>query len=179
MSAAKIARRYAVALQTLTAGERALEDKIIYDLQEIAGLYSNKAIKKIIASPIVSQDLLNEIFGCVEKQMQSPDILRKFLGTLVEHRRTALLPELAGAFRKLVQQSRGQVDALVTAAVVLEEGELNSIKSNLESLLHKKINLVQALDDSILGGFVIRVENSVLDISLKTKLEHMTKFAVS
>jgi F0F1-type ATP synthase delta subunit len=46
-------------------------------------------------------------------------------------------------------------------------------------MLGKRVNLLQNVDKSILGGFEIRIENSVLDMTLKTKLEHMTKFAVS
>lgn len=179
MSAPKIAHRYAVALLSLVSGQQGLEDKLSNDLEAIAQLYDNPGIKKIIASPIVNPEILNAVFKNVFEQLQSPEILKNFIGTLIESRRTSVLPLMAKTFRILVQKSRGLLDATVTTAVVLQEAEVSEIRGKLEALLHKKINLVQKMDSSILGGFVIRVENSVIDMSLKTKLELLTKFAVS
>ncbi|WP_141736711.1 ATP synthase F1 subunit delta [Oligoflexus tunisiensis] len=179
MSAEKIAHRYATALLSLTEGKADVQDKITSDLAAMAQLYDDKAIRKIIASPIVNPELLQSVFNNVTEQLKSPDVLKRFLGTLVESKRTALLPTLAQDFKHQVQKSRGIVDATVTSAVVLNEAELKDIRTKLESMLGKRVNLLQSVDKSILGGFEIRIENSVLDMTLKTKLEHMTKFAVS
>lgn len=179
MSAEKIAHRYAAALMTLTEGQTDVQDKIINDLAAMAQLYDDKAIRKIIASPIVNPELLQSVFNNVADQLKSSEVLRRFTSTLIENKRTALLPELALDFKRQVQKSRGIVDATVTAAVPLNDGELKDIRTKLESMLGKRVNLLQNADKSILGGFEIRIENSVLDMTLKTKLEHMTKFAVS
>jgi ATP synthase F1 delta subunit len=179
VSAEKIAHRYAAALLTLTQGQNDVQDKIINDLAAMAQLYDDKAIRKIIASPIVNPELLQSVFNNVTGQLQSPDVLKRFLGTLIENKRTALLPVLAQDFKHQVQKSRGIVDAIVTSAVALNENELKDIRSKLEGMLGKRVNLLPNVDKSILGGFEIRIDNSVLDMTLKTKLEHMTKFAVS
>jgi F-type H+-transporting ATPase subunit delta len=179
VSAEKIAHRYSAALMTLTEGQTAVQDKIIDDLASMAQLYDDKAIRKIIASPIVNPELLKSVFDNVTDQLKSSDVLKRFLGSLIENKRTGLLPELALDFKRQVQKSRGIVDATVTAAVPLNEGEMSDIRTKLESMLSKRVNLLQKVDKSILGGFEIRIENSVLDMTLKTKLEHMTKFAVS
>jgi F-type H+-transporting ATPase subunit delta len=179
VSAEKIAHRYSAALLSLTEGQNDVQDKIISDLEAMAQLYQDKAIRKVIASPIVNADLLKSVFSNITGQLQSADILRKFVGTLIESKRTALLPELAEDFKRQVQKSRGIVDATVTAAVALNETEVQDIRTKLEGMLGKRVNLIQAVDKSILGGFAIRIDNSVLDMTLKTKLEHMTKFAVS
>lgn len=179
MSADKIAHRYAAALLSLTENQPEVQDKIVDDLTAMAQLYDDKAIRKIIASPIVNPELLQSVFNNVTSQLQSNETLKKFIRTLIESKRTALLPEMARDFKRQVQRSRGEVDAAVTAAVPLNESELKDIRSKLESMLGKRVNLNQKVDKSILGGFEIRVENSVLDMTLKTKLEHMTKLAVS
>ncbi len=179
MSAEKIAHRYSAALLSLSQGQAELQDKIISDLQSITELFENKPVRKVIASPIVSADLLTQIFSNITTQLQSSDLFKKFIGILIEAKRTSLIPELARTFRHEVQKSRGIVDATVTAAVALRESEVNDIRTKLEGLLGKRVNLLQHVDSSILGGFAIRIDNSVLDMTLKTKLEHMTKFAVS
>lgn len=179
MSAEKITHRYSAALLSLTQGQTDVQDKIISDLAAIAQLYDEKAIRKIIASPIVNPELLQSVFHNVTDQLKSSDVLKRFLGTLIESKRTALLPEIAQDFKRQVQKSRGIVDAVVTAAVALNDSEVKDIRTKLEGMLSKRVNLIQNVDKSILGGFEIRIENSVLDMTLKTKLEHMTKFAVS
>lgn len=179
MSAEKIAHRYSAALLSLTQGQPDVQDKIINDLAAMAQLYEDKAIRKIIASPIVNPELLRSVFDNVATQLKTSDVLKKFIGALIESKRTALLPQLAEDFKRQVQKSRGIVDASVTAAIALNENEIKDIRTKLESMLGKRVNLIQKVDKSILGGFEIRIENSVLDMTLKTKLEHMTKFAVS
>jgi F0F1-type ATP synthase delta subunit len=46
-------------------------------------------------------------------------------------------------------------------------------------MLSKRVILTTEVDKSILGGFVIKIDNNLIDMSLKTKLDNMTKFAVS
>ncbi|MDQ3230373.1 MAG: ATP synthase F1 subunit delta, partial [Pseudobdellovibrionaceae bacterium] len=162
-----------------TEGQTEIQDKIISDLESMALLYEDKAIRKVIASPIVNPELLQSVFTNLMTQLTSSDVLRRFLGTLIENRRTGLLPTLALDFKRQVQKSRGIVDATVTAAVPLNENEVKDIRTKLETMLGKRVTLLQKVDKSILGGFEIRIENNVLDMTLKTKLEHMTKFAVS
>jgi ATP synthase F1 delta subunit len=179
VSAEKITHRYSAALLSLTQGQNDVQDKIISDLAAIGQLYDDKAIRKVIASPIVNPELLQSVFNNVADQLKTSDVLKRFIGTLIESKRTALLPEIAQDFKRQVQKSRGIVDAIVTAAVALNESEVKDIRTKLESMLSKRVNLIQNVDKSILGGFEIRIDNSVLDMTLKTKLEHMTKFAVS
>ena len=179
MSAEKIAHRYTTALLSLTEGQKDVQDKIVHDLAEMAKLYENKEIRKVMGSPIVKTELLQEVFTNLTQQLQSNDLLRRFLNTLIQAKRTPLIPEIASSFKHIVQKSRGIVDASVTAAVALHADEVKDIRTKLEAMLGKQVNLDLQVDSSILGGFVIRIENSVLDMTLKTKLEHMTKFAVS
>jgi ATP synthase F1 delta subunit len=179
VSAEKIAHRYTTALLSLTHGQIDVQDKIVSDLAAMVRLYEHNDIRKIIASPIVNPELLQSVFNNVTDQLQASDILKKFVGTLIESKRTALLPVLAEDFKHQVQKSRGIVDATVTAAVILNDIEVEDIRTKLETMLGKRVNLIVNVDKSILGGFEIKIDNSILDMTLKTKLEQMTKFAVS
>ncbi len=179
MSAEKIANRYAAALLSMTDGQASVQDSLASALGELAGLYEHKNIKKILASPIVSPQLLREVFAYAEQRLGADAVFGKFLNLLVESRRTYLIPVIAHAFRHKLQQQRGVVDAVLTTAVPLDAAEEAAIRSRLEEMLAKKVQLQTQVDKTILGGFVVRVENSLLDFSLKTKLDNMTKMAVS
>jgi ATP synthase F1 delta subunit len=179
MSKQKISTRYAAALISMTKNQIPLEDSLADGLSQIALLYEDKSLRKVLASPIVSSDLLDEVFSYASRELKADPILKQFLDVLVQSRRTSLIPLIAKSYKKKLQHQRGVVDALVTTALPLDETELNDIQRRLESMLNKKVKLETRVDRSILGGFVVRVENSLLDMSLKTKLENMTKIAAS
>ncbi len=179
MSAEKIAKRYAAALMSLTGGDKALQGQFENQLTAIKELFEQKEIKKIIASPIVNPELLKSVFENVATQLKANDVMKQFLKLLVEKRRTAVLPEIADAFHKLYLESQGQTEATVVTAVKLENSELEEIQAKVEKLVGKRVILSTQIDKSILGGFVIKIDNSLIDMSLKTKLDNMTKFAVS
>lgn len=179
MSAGKIAHRYAVSLLSLTNGDKALQDQVDQNLSEMSKLYEDKALKKVLASPVVNPSLLKEVFENAANQLKSPPLLREFLRAIVGANRSSFLPEIGEAFHSLLQKERGIVEATVVTAVALDQGEFDEIRAKVEGLLQKKVTLNTQIDKSILGGFVIRIDNSLLDMSLKTKLDNMTKFAVS
>jgi F-type H+-transporting ATPase subunit delta len=179
MSSNKVATRYAAALMDLTKGDIALQGQLDQQLHAIIDLYNDKEVKKVIASPIVNPELLTAVFANVTGQMKSPEILKQFIRVLVDTRRTAILPEISEAFHKQFLTAQGSVEATVVTAVALDQAELDGIKEKLSGLLNKKILLSTQIDKSILGGFVIKIDNSLIDMSLRTKLDNMTKFAVS
>lgn len=179
MSSEKIAKRYAKALMSLSGGDRALQSRFDEQLAVIADLFNDKKINSIISSPIVNADLLKAVFDNVASQVQATTALKNFLSTLVSERRTAVLPEIATAFHRLLLAEQGETEATVVTAVELEPRELEEIKAKVEGMLGKRVTLSTQVDKSILGGFVIKIDNSLIDMSLKTKLDNMTKFAVS
>jgi F-type H+-transporting ATPase subunit delta len=179
MSSDKVATRYAAALMDLTKNDSALQGQIDEQLSSFLDLFNDKEVKKVIASPIVNPELLTAVFENVTGQLKSPEVLKQFVRVLVDARRTALLPEIKEAFHKQLLTAQGSVEATVVTAVALDQSELDGIRAKLEGLLSKKILLSTQIDKSILGGFVIKIDNSLIDMSLKTKLDNMTKFAVS
>jgi F-type H+-transporting ATPase subunit delta len=179
VSAEKIANRYASALLTLTQGQETLCDSIADNLEEIARLFDDKEVKKLLSSPVVPASVLEAVFEHAVQQLHAEVVLSKFLKVIVDNRRAGILPAVAKAFRRRLQAARGVVSASITSAVTLEAEDLTAIRGQLESMLGKKVVLSSLIDKSILGGFVIRIENSVLDMSLRHKLEKMTHIAVS
>ena len=179
MSAEKISRRYAAALMDLTDKDLALQVELDNHLTALLELFADKEIRKVIASPIVNMDLMNAVFQNVTGQLKSPEILKQFLRVLVEAHRTALIPGIKEAFHSLLLELQGNAEATVISAIPLDSTEIESIRAKLEGMLDKKIILETKIDKSILGGFVIKIDNSLIDMSLRTKLDNMTKFAVS
>lgn len=179
MSSEIVAKRYASALMDLTQKDPALQATIDELLESVLSLFADKEIKKVIASPIVNPELLKAVFANVNQQINAPEVLKQFIRVLIETRRIALIPEIKKAFHAQLMAAQGIVEATVVTTVALDAAELDQIKAKLEGMLKKKVVLATAIDKTILGGFVIKIDNSLIDMSLRTKLDNMTKFAVS
>ena len=179
MSSSKIASRYASALLELTKGQESTRDSLCESLQSLAAIYQDKSVKKVLSSPVVSSSLLNEVFSYALGKL-TPDLsLRDLIQLLIINHRTALIPEISTAFYNKLQKERGIVDATVETALELKAEELAVVKAKLEVMLGKTVKLHSLVNPGLLGGFVVRVENNLIDMSLKTKLENMIKTAVS
>lgn len=179
MSSEIVAKRYASALMDLTQKDSKLQAQIEEQLVAVVGLFDNKEIRKILASPVINPELLTAVFANVTQQLSTPEVLTQFLRVLIETRRIALLPAIKQAFHRLFLEGQNSVEATVVSAVKLDSAELEQIQAKIEAMLNKKVLIDTAIDKTILGGFVIKIDNNLIDMSLRTKLDNLTKFAVS
>ena len=90
----------------------------------------------------------------------------------------SFLPEISQVFSEFIDDAEGIVQAQVESAVALSAQEDQDIVATLAQMLHKKIVLKSAVNTALLGGFVVRVGNYLIDLSLKSKLDGLAKSAV-
>ena len=104
-------------------------------------------------------------------------LVGKFVGLVIQNRRLFALRDMARGFRSLLAQHRGEVIATVTSAQALRDGQVATLKAELAAAMKTDVNLETQVDESILGGLVVRVGSRMVDSSLKTKLQNL-KFAM-
>ena len=75
---------------------------------------------------------------------------------------------------KFVQKKRGEIKAELTAAKELTEKEINSIKEELTKNFSSKIKLNYKDDPSLIGGLIVQVGSTMVDTSIKNKLQKIT-----
>ena len=98
---------------------------------------------------------------------------RDFLGLLADNRRLPLLPEIAGLYEELRAEAEHVVKATVTSATALPAGELASIKAALAKRFGREVEVESAVDESLIGGAVIAAGDTVIDGSLRGKLQRL------
>ena len=98
---------------------------------------------------------------------------RDFLGLLADNRRLSLLPEIAGLYEELRAEAEHVVKATVTSATALPAGELASIKAALKKRFGREVEVESAVDESLIGGAVIAAGDTVIDGSLRGKLQRL------
>ena len=174
----RIARRYARALFKVTEGslDKAKED--LRSLDTLQALFDDKDAGKILRSPVMPIDLKKTLLHYGLEKAGAGDHLKSFIDTVVSAGRVVFLPGMTQAFRDLIDEKVGRAHAHVVAATELSAEDEASIGNQLGKLLGKTIVVDTKIDPSILGGFVARVGNYRIDMSLKTKLDGLAHSAV-
>ena len=164
-----VARRYAKALfelldqssieatrGTLNGLGQALKDSV--------------SLRHVVASPAFGIEdkiaVLRELggrFGC-------PPAVKAFISQLVKKNRVGFLPEIAEAFGKLVDQSKGTQQVTVSSATALPPPEQNRIKARLRETLKRDVDVTFHTDTNHLAGVQIQIGSTVVDSTVRGRL---------
>jgi F-type H+-transporting ATPase subunit delta len=168
----RIARRYAKALAEVLPDEKL--EKVLQELKTLVSLFDDKAIK-YFKSPIIPVEKKKALLEEVLKKVEVSQELKKLLELMAQRDRLGLLRELLQEFEQFVNARLGIVKAEIISATELDEEVLKKIKEKIEQLFGKKAEVSVKLDPSLIGGFVVKVADKVLDASIKHQLEELKK----
>ena len=142
-------------------------------LQEI--LRSNPDLKNVMETPRISKEEKISVLQGIFSGRISDD-LTSFLCILVEKGRYGEVDGILEYFTERVREEEGIGTAYVTTAFPLSESKKKEIQDKiLAGTKYKKLDMVYTVDESIIGGMVIRIRDRVVDSSLKTRLEKMER----
>jgi F-type H+-transporting ATPase subunit delta len=96
-----------------------------------------------------------------------------FLGELAEHRRMALLPEVAALYEHYRRESESQLLVKVTSAMALDAAQAEQLKASLKRRFKREIELETSVDASLLAGVVVDTGSEVIDGSARGRLERL------
>lgn len=168
-----IAGRYAVALYDL-AQESGLLEEVEGDLAKVAALLEQSdEFAGLVKSPILSRAQQAAVLETVADELGLGTLTRKFLGTLAANRRLASLAQAITGFQKLLAHQRGEVTAEVTSAQPLSETQTEALKARLKSAVGSEVTFDKHVDESLLGGLIVKIGSRMVDSSLKTKLQNL------
>ncbi len=174
-----IAKRYARGLYLSTNSDRVKAKSYQDVLVALAELCEHSDIFKFFKNPSIAPKLKLEVLEGAVKQFQPDAGFVNFLKTLSESGRLAELPKISSEFNSLILASDGVLKATLITAAEITEQDRKDIKINLEERFKRKIELEMKIDKNILGGFVVRIGNNIIDLSLKSKLDKIARVAVS
>jgi len=177
MSESLIAKRYARALLKVVGENKMTETA--QQVEEIASLFKEVHIGKVLSSPVVPQDLIINVMENVAGQIKAPEDMKKFLKSLVKAGRIKMLPNISRAFQEICDQKQNIVRATMSTAVKIDQQKLESISEVLEKKLNKTIKTTSRIDPKLLGGIVVQIGNTKIDMSLRTKIDLLAQSALS
>jgi F-type H+-transporting ATPase subunit delta len=165
-----LAGRYATAAFELALEERAL-DSLSADLAQLKALMgASPELKRLIRSPAFSRDDQAAGMEAVLKQANATPLAVKLVLLLTRKRRLFILSDVIRAFEALLARHRGEIAASATSARALTHEETEELKRVLKENLGREPKLELSVDQSLLGGLVLRVGSRMIDSSLRRKL---------
>ena len=167
-----VARPYAQAAFDLAREGNALaqwSDMISF----AAAVSADSAMRDALDSPSISTEQQAELFTqvCGDK---IDDKGGNFVKLLAENRRLTLLPEIAALFEEMRADAEGTIEATVVSARPMSDAQQQDIANALKARFNRDVSISVETDESILGGAIIRAGDTVIDGSVRGKLE---KFA--
>lgn len=160
--------------------ELALEESKLDSLYEeaaslIAILNDNQELIKLLNHPQVSKEEKKNIVTNTFDGRVS-DELTGLIAMVVEKGHVAQLVSILNYFVKQVKKEKNIGVATVKSAVELSEAQKKAIEQRLiETTVYDTMEIDYSVDKALIGGLVIRIEDRVVDSSIKTKLENMSR----
>lgn len=178
MPTKKAARRYATALIEL-AKERDEVDSILKDVEFIHNtLEGSRDLVLFLKSPVINFDdktqALEKIFFD-----KLEELTKQFVTLLSRKDRINLLDQIAKAFIEKYKEYAGIITVDVYVAHELDDQQQELLHQNLEQKTQKKVDMNISVDESLKGGMAIRIEDTVIDGTVKHKLKELEKSLLS
>ena len=172
MASDVLVKSYAEALFQVARAEET-QDRVEEELTRLnKSLDSNAELREFLSDPKISADgkksALFEIFG----GKISPITLH-WINMIVDQGRQRRLPTIMEAFFTLAQEAREKVTAEVITSLPLSEDQADRLARELSKITRKRVFLKPTVDESILGGVIVKIENKVIDGSVKHRLQEM------
>jgi len=161
-----VTARYASALFDL-----ALSEKKIADVEKLVN--GSEDLKRVVVSPVFSADEQYRAVDAILTKAKITGLVGNFVRVVAKNRRLFAMQDMLQAFRRLVAEHKGEVNADVTVAAALTATETNELKAALKSVVGKEVALNATIDPSILGGMIVKVGSRQIDTSLKTRLSSL------
>jgi F-type H+-transporting ATPase subunit delta len=173
MSVETVARRYAAALADVVTKTNEI-DSVKTELKTWEQIInSNADLQTAFRNPAISHADKEKVLDNLISKTQPTKTTANFLRVLLRNDRLTEIKEINERFAGVLEERGGVVSAEIISARPLSENEKAEMRTNLEKLTGKRINLNFATDESLIGGVVTRLGSTVYDGSVKTQLEEL------
>jgi F-type H+-transporting ATPase subunit delta len=165
-------KRHAQAVFQL-ALERNEVDKWKSDLNTIASIFGDPQVMAIMENPKIhfreKQRMINQLLPGFSQ------LALNFAYFMVSKQRLSILNQVVAEYEKMANSYHGVEHARVITAVPIEKEEQEKLSERLAEITGKRILFTSEVNPSIIGGFIARVGDKLIDGSTRAKLEALKK----
>lgn len=167
---AGIAARYATAVFELAKDAKDLKT-LEADVDALDGaMTASSDLRALVSSPIYTRTDQSNAVAALAAKMGLSTTVASTLGLMAAKRRLFVLPHLIAALRAMIADEKGEVTADVTAAEALTRAQADALAASLKKTIGKTVKLNIAVDESLIGGLVVKVGSKMIDTSIRARL---------
>ena len=168
-----IAERYATAVYDLAKEGKSVKD-IESDLDGLTSALAESAdFNALIGSPIYSREEQGAAIAAIADKMKLSPIMKNTLGLMADKRRLFVLPQLVSALRDAIAEDKGEVTADVVSAKALTKTQSEKLAKSLKARMGKDVTINATVDESLIGGLIVKVGSKMIDTSIRSKLNSL------
>jgi F-type H+-transporting ATPase subunit delta len=174
MTGSLLGERYAKALYDLAA-EKKVVDEVYGDLHRLASLIrESRDLRLFLRSPVISPGKKQKVIRILTGDRGNPLTL-SFILLLVRKRREAHIPDIAFEFIELFKERHGILTVTVKSPVRVTEEIRKQIVETMKKYSDARIDIVEEIDESLIGGFVLCWKDKQYDASIRNQINRMTR----
>lgn len=165
------ARPYANAVFALAQENNALDE---WDdaLQNLAAVVADERVQAVLDDPDVSREqkagfIIDVLAGKLGEKQQN------LVRLMAENGRLKALPALASLYQARRAEAENKVEAEVISAFALDDEQTEALTRTLKNKLGSEITLSTRVDESLIGGVIIKAGDTIIDASMKSRLEQL------
>jgi F-type H+-transporting ATPase subunit delta len=155
------------------AEEQDLVDSVLEELDDLVTLADrDEDFRQFLISPLVETD---ERQSSLERMFRGrmSDLLLDTLQVMNRKGRMGIVPALAETYRNEVEKLRGEIRVHVKSAVELDDAQRDQLSQAVAQYTSKRAALVESVDDSLIGGMILRIGDQRIDTSVARDLENL------
>ena len=165
------AERYSLALFELSE-----ENNLLSQIENQSSLMLNLIDQSndfcnLIKDPTVSREDLSKVINKIIENNKFDNLFKNFLNFLIQKRRFFFIERILKSFIDTCSRKRGELKAELKSAKNLSSDEITKITEVLTKNFSSKIKLNYKHDESLIGGLVVQVGSTMVDTSIKNKLQ--------
>ncbi len=167
------ANRYSLALYELAS-----ESNLLTQVEENSSAFitlisNNEEFDSLIKDPTAKQDVLINIINKISENFKLEVLFKNFVSFLITKRRFFYIEKILRSFIEICSEKRGELKAEINSAKLLSQEEINKITEELSNNFNSKIKLNYNHDQSLIGGLVVKIGSTMIDTSIKNKLQQI------
>ena len=167
------AERYSLALFELSDENNLLNQIEDQSLSILNLIDQSEDFSNLIKDPTTSQEDLLKVINTISENNKFESLFKNFLSFLIQKRRFFFIERILKSFIEICSRKRGELKAELKSAKELSNEEISKITEELTKNFSSKIKLNYKHDESLIGGLVVQVGSTMVDTSIKNKLQQI------
>ena len=141
-------------------------------LKSLAVGFKEKAITDLISSPTLSRsEILKKLTSIFDGEVN--ELVNNLLGALAKNDRLEICPEISNLYESLLAEHNQQLDIDVSIPVDLGDESKEGLKQSILKKYGETSNINFSVDPAIMGGITIKIDDEILDLSIKGRVQKL------